>query len=85
VCQAPEGCNNCDDDADGFVDNEPGSNVNESLKLNCTNRCGDAVQRTCVTSCPERPELCNGLDDNCDGNIDESDVCRQDASCPAVP
>jgi len=84
-CQAPEGCNNCDDDADGFVDNEPGSNVNGSLKLNCTNRCGDAVQRTCVTSCPERPELCNGLDDNCDGNIDESDVCRQDASCPAVP
>ncbi len=77
-----EGCNNCDDDADGIVDNAPGSTVAGTLVAVCegAGACkGSTTQCTPAgwSACKAPSETCNGLDENCDGQIDEAGVCRQ--------
>ncbi|MBF5046408.1 hypothetical protein FGE12_28600 [Aggregicoccus sp. 17bor-14] len=71
----PETCNNCDDDADGVVDNASGSNVAYSLTVSCS-ACGKTGAMACkagvLGTCNAGPEVCNNCDDNGDGVVDNA-------------
>ncbi len=82
VPSSTEQCNGCDDNADGVVDNAPGSKVPGSVVELCQGPgiCSGS-KRQCTQAgwdvCKVPEEICNGLDDDCDQSVDEGDVCLQ--------
>ncbi len=63
-----ETCNQLDDDCDGVVDEDTGTEICNGLDDDCDTQIDEGL--TCV-SCAGGSELCNGQDDDCDGQIDE--------------
>jgi hypothetical protein len=78
---APERCNEQDDDCDGSVDEG-----NPEGGLTCftgmTGACSagatvcEAGSLVCRAAASSIPEVCNGVDDDCDANVDEDDAGR---------
>lgn len=71
-----EVCDNKDNDCDGYVDNQKGTNKGNTLQRACKTACGSGNE-TCIrgqwqacTAPKPKAEECNGQDDDCDGQID---------------
>ena len=81
-CTAAEACNNCDDDADGSIDEDFA--CRQGATTACT-VCGNAGVRTCTATCSgfgscTATEVCNGCDDNANGVIDDGFACASGTS-----
>ncbi len=77
----PEGCNEVDDDCDGFVDEgvanacqacgAPPAEVCNDLDDDCDGQVDEGVRNPCFGCAAVPVEVCNVADDDCDGRIDE--------------
>ncbi|MCA9538025.1 MAG: hypothetical protein KC620_04020 [Myxococcales bacterium] len=70
----PEACNAADDDCDGTVDEDTGTELcGEGICQREVALCQNGQAVECDPFAGALPrELCNGLDDDCDGTIDEA-------------
>lgn len=70
-----EACNGVDDDCDGDIDEDFGSETcGEGICQVTVDTCADGEPARCVPGKPAT-EICNGLDDDCDAEIDEGCSC----------
>jgi streptogramin lyase len=70
-------CDGLDNDCDGYIDNQPGTQRNNTLTRKCSTICESGTE-TCVNgqwvNCTARkpqPEVCDGTDNDCNGKIDD--------------
>lgn len=82
-CRVAEGesCNNCDDDADGFKDNDFGVRQDNSLRSTCNpNACSVGGTKTCINGVWSPCSGCSGAAP-CTGCGNRSGTATCDAGC----
>ncbi len=76
VVPAAEACNGVDDDCDGNVDEDFGTDTCGLGACQVTiDLCAGGVPQVCVPLPPAPAEACDGTDDDCDGTVDEGCSC----------
>ena len=65
-------CNGLDDDCDGLIDEDSGTQTcGEGECLTKVNLCEEGIPQVCQPMEGASPEVCDGLDNDCDGVVDE--------------
>ena len=75
---ATEVCNGIDDNCNGQIDENLGTQPADNIKGACSGNvkvCTDGKWADKSDNYVPSAETCNGIDDNCDGQVDENNVC----------